>query len=331
MKNWRAQLLPLLGLVVAAVIGCHRQAAPSAAGDTLTVALSTNTIRVGDLIQLRLTSVHGTNLHLNPPELGHGKEILVRARRDTGVRLPDGRVREVLDYAITSLVTGHHIIATSPGIIWTRPDGTTTQAPFPFVAFKVQSTLTSTNADLSQVRDLHDLARWPDRFPRWLLALLIAAVVVGLGAWLLRLYLAHARAVAAQAPQIPAHVAALAALQALLARGLIEQNQSEAFYVELSAIARRYLEARFRLHAPEQTTEEFLRAAASSGNISPEHQQLVADFLEQSDLVKFARYQPGQADMRAAFASAEKLVKETIPLLDAQEPATGDVQPTSVK
>ena len=44
----------------------------------------------------------------------------------------------------------------------------------------------------------------------------ISASVVGLGAWLLRLYLAHARHVAANAPQIPPHTAALAALQALL-------------------------------------------------------------------------------------------------------------------
>ena len=71
--------------------------------------------------------------------------------------------------------------------------------------------------------------------------------------------------------------------------------------MELSAIARRYLEARFQLHAPEQTTEEFLRDAASAGKLSPAHQQLVTDFLEQSDLVKFARYQPGQPDMRAAY------------------------------
>jgi hypothetical protein len=314
MKNWRSYLMPVLGLVIAAVIGCHRKATPAPAGDTLTVALSTNTIRVGDLIQLRLTSVHGTNLHLNPPELGQGKDVIVRARHDASVRLPGGRVREVLDYAITSLVTGQHILAASPGVIWTRPDGTTTQVPLPFAAFKVQSTLTTTNASLSQMRDLHDLARWPDRFPRWLLALLIAAVVVGLAAWLLRLYLAHARDVAAHAPPIPPHTAALAALQALLARGLIEQHQTETFYVELSAIARRYLEARFQLHAPEQTTEEFLRDAASAGKLSPAHQQLVTDFLEQSDLVKFARFQPGQADMRAAYAAAEKLVRETVPL-----------------
>ena len=322
MKNWRQQILPLLGLISAALIGCHRQGTPTPAGDALTVAMSTNTIRVGDLIHLRLMAIHGTNVHLNPPDLNNGKEVMVRARHDAVEKLPDGRVREVLDYAITSLVTGQHILAKSPGLVWTRADGTTTQAPLPFIAFKVQGTLTSTNADLREMRDIHGLASWPDRFPRWLLALLIAAVVVGLGAWLLRLYLAHARKVAANAPPIPPHEIALAALQALLARGLIEQNQIEIFYVELSGIARHYLEARFLLHAPEQTTEEFLRDVASVGQLSPAHQQLVADFLEQSDLVKFARYQPNQNSMHAAYAAAEKLVRETIPPTVEGQPTT---------
>lgn len=311
MKRELLQLV--LCLLVAGIIGCHRSATPLPQGSSLTVTISTNTIRVGDPILLRLASIHSTNLHLRPPELAQGKEVIVRNRRELAEKLPDGRVREVVDYAITSLVTGNHILATSTGIIWARPDGTTTQAPFPFVSFKVQSTLTSTNADLSQMRDLHDLARWPDRFPRWLIALLIAAVAVGLGAWLLRSYLARVRKLAVEAPPIPPHEAALAALRDLLARGLIEQNQIEPFYVEVSAIARRYLESRFQLHAPEQTTEEFLRDVASAGALSVQHQKLVAAFLDQCDLVKFARHQPGQADMRAAHAAAERLVRETIP------------------
>ena len=38
-----------------------------------------------------------------------------------------------------------------------------------------------------------------------------------------------------------------------------------------------------------------------------------------------------QDDMRAAYAAAEKLVRETIPLLDTQEAATDDEQATSDK
>ncbi|HOW97476.1 MAG TPA: hypothetical protein PK634_06770, partial [Kiritimatiellia bacterium] len=106
---------------------------------------------------------------------------------------------------------------------------------------------------------------------------------------------------------------ALRALQRLKERGLIEKAEIEPFYVELTGIARRYLESRFGLRAPERTTEEFIREASVSGLLSAAHQALVRDFLEQSDLVKFARFAPGIPEMNAAFASAEKLVVETRP------------------
>jgi hypothetical protein len=73
------------------------------------------------------------------------------------------------------------------------------------------------------------------------------------------------------------------------------------------------IEARFGLRAPERTTEEFIRDALSSRKLSDAHRDLVAGFLEQSDLVKFARHAPGQADMRNALDSAGLLVRQTTP------------------
>jgi hypothetical protein len=318
-----------LCLLVAGGIGCHRASTPLPQGSSLAVTISTNTIRIGDPLHLRLTSIHTTNLHLRPPELAQDKKVIVRNRREFAEPLPDGRVREVVDYAITSLVTGSHIVASSPGLVWVRPDGTTTQAPFPFVAFKVQSTLTSTNADLSQLRDLHELARWPDRFPRWLVALLISVVAVGLGAWLLRLYLARVRKLAAQAPQIPPHEAALLALRNLRAKPWIKEENYRAFYWELTDILRNYVEKRFGLHAPEQTTEEFLAEATKSKLLHYRTQNQLFAILDFADRVKFAKYLPKQDDMRAALDTAETLVRETIPAAPEHRLATQPANPPS--
>ena len=106
----------------------------------------------------------------------------------------------------------------------------------------------------------------------------------------------------------------LALIESLRAKGWIEALNVEPFYVELSAIVRRYLEARFGLRAPERTTEEFIRDALTSKKLSDPHRDLVAGFLEQSDLVKFARHAPGPTDMRNALESAERLVHETMPV-----------------
>ena len=108
------------------------------------------------------------------------------------------------------------------------------------------------------------------------------------------------------------------ALRDLLAKGWIETENSEPFYIELSSIIRRYLEGRFGLRAPERTTEEFIREAVTSRLLSSDHQMLTSEFLEQCDLVKFARHRPKRADMQNGYNAAERLVRETIP----PEPST---------
>jgi hypothetical protein len=45
--------------------------------------------------------------------------------------------------------------------------------------------------------------------------------------------------------------------------------------------------------------------------LSAEHKELLGAFLEEADLVKFARFRPGDDDKQRAFEAAEKFVQET--------------------
>ncbi len=302
----------LLAAVLAG-LGCggRKEAAapPPAGGTALTATLSTNIIRIGDLLRLQVTAEHPADHQLQFPALARDKAIIVRDQQQHTQPLPAHRARTTCDYVITSLVTGQYDFVINR-VTWRLPDGTTQATNFPFAAFSVRSTLTGTNEPL---RDIHGLAHWPGRWPPWLMVLLAAAALAVLLAVLIRLYRRRAAAPVNGPPPLPPHAVALAALQALLARGWIEAENVEPFYIKLSAIVRRYLEGRFGLRAPERTTEEFLREAATAGALTPAHQQLVGAFLEQSDLVKFARYHPTGAAMRAAYDAAWRLVQETRP------------------
>jgi hypothetical protein len=92
--------------------------------------------------------------------------------------------------------------------------------------------------------------------------------------------------------QRPAHVLALAALEHVQHQDLMGQERIEEFYVRVSAILRRYVELRFGLRAPEQTTEEFLVSALATGGLIAAHRDLLETFLQHCDLVKFARHRP---------------------------------------
>jgi len=86
----------------------------------------------------------------------------------------------------------------------------------------------------------------------------------------------------------------------------------EEFYTQLSGIVRRYLEDQLQLRAPERTTEEFLSELAQGSRLSDDHKNLLGAFLQEADLVKFARHRPGQADMGRALAAAERFVRESV-------------------
>jgi len=90
-------------------------------------------------------------------------------------------------------------------------------------------------------------------------------------------------------------------------------GQPEPFCTLVSDTLRVYLEERFRFHAPDRTTEEFLDELQSSPVLSLSQKQSLGDFLVRCDLVKFARYEPGEPELRALHDAAIRLVDETAP------------------
>ena len=117
------------------------------------------------------------------------------------------------------------------------------------------------------------------------------------------------RALVPVAPPIPAHVRARQKLAAALAL----LGQPKPFCNAVSDVSRLYLEERFNFHAPERTTEEFLRELAGTDLLSPDQKDSLTRFLESCDLVKFARYEPGETELRALHESAVRLIDETEP------------------
>ena len=154
---------------------------------------------------------------------------------------------------------------------------------------------------------------WLRRHWPWLAGggVALAALAAGVVVWLRR---AERRA------QLTAFDRALARLERLRRAGMPEQSDMDAWYVELSDIVRRYIEERFALRAPEQTTEEFLLEAGRSA-LSRPHRELLSAFLATCDRVKFARYNPGAGESRQALDEARRFLDETRRVDDSPMPA----------
>jgi hypothetical protein len=159
------------------------------------------------------------------------------------------------------------------------------------------------------------------RRARWPLALAGAAALAGLGgallAWrqLARRRLARGRVSAwAQAMR------RLAELEAGGAPAPDDAAACDAWFVELSAIVRGYVEGRFRLRAPELTTEEFLLAARRIPELTGAHRDLLGSFLARCDQVKFAGWRPEPGESLELLDAARAFVRDTQPRDPAAAP-----------
>jgi hypothetical protein len=167
----------------------------------------------------------------------------------------------------------------------------------------------------------HDIVKPLIDIPNyWLwLWLLLAAALLALVAWLIWKRVKKS-AIFAPPPPIPAHIRALRKLEDAL--GLI--SDPKAFSTQISDTLRTYLEERFDFRAPERTTEEFLYELQLTQLLSPNQKNGLADFLSACDLVKFAKYEPAEVELRGLHDSAVRLVNETVPV--AVSPAIGSTQ-----
>lgn len=185
---------------------------------------------------------------------------------------------------------------------------------------EVRSVLAGAEPDPGAIHDIKGAVEVPVKrgLPEWIpvvITVFAVAAFLLVAMWLIR---RRARA-EAEAAYVPAHVWAMLQLDRLADDDLVARKEVHAFYYRLSDIVRRYIERRYGLRAPEQTTEEFLREMQRSRFLTVGHKELLAGFLRAADMVKFALHEPEPDDCQEAFDSASRFVKETTPDEEEQE------------
>ncbi|MFM9958009.1 MAG: hypothetical protein ACKVZJ_08020 [Phycisphaerales bacterium] len=164
------------------------------------------------------------------------------------------------------------------------------------------------DAELAEIKGVVD-PRTPTNW--WLIGgVAFGVAAIGALAWMIAARLR--RAAAERVVTRAAHEIALERLDRLMARGLLTPGRErfKDFFDGASAVLREYIEDRFALRAPERTTDEFLRDARASAKLSENDVEALGRFLNECDMVKFAKAQPKQEDgERAAGIVREFIVK----------------------
>ena len=120
------------------------------------------------------------------------------------------------------------------------------------------------------------------------------------------------------AQPLPAHIVALAALDALHGEKLWQSGEYKLYYSTLSDILRTYLAGRFEVGAMEMTTDE-IAASLREVDIEQKQKMNLLGVLRDADLVKFAKATPEAEENEGAFDKALNFVENTKPVEEEEE------------
>ena len=89
----------------------------------------------------------------------------------------------------------------------------------------------------------------------------------------------------------------------------IEMLSPYQFSIRVSDILRSYVTEQYKLPVTRRTSIEFLNIIKTASPFSEEEKELLKDFLDRCDLIKFARYEATTADSRLLLEEATRFLK----------------------
>lgn len=303
--------------------GCARSGAPAPSGSTdaapvrsqvergpvaLTVEVAPAAARLSDELTLTLTIASEPGVKIQKPTFGEVfGEFLVRGFRQPLPKVAENREIMQQVYTLEPMTTGELSVAPiAVSFIDDRPSGDHKPHTVESEALtvKIESVVGSALPSLDELGKPADPVELPApaRPGQW------AAIGGGAMALLALLALVYRRrrCRAAERMLSPRDWAARE-LERIVRERLMEHDVKR-FYVELTGVVRAYIERTTAIHAPEQTTEEFLREIGSHPAFGVGQRSRLRDFLEAADLVKFAAYEPRENAMQESLRRARLFV-----------------------
>lgn len=168
---------------------------------------------------------------------------------------------------------------------------------------------------VTDIRDIRPPVEVPVNFSRlifWILTGLGIFVFSGILCWFILTMKKRSQKILREEHVCRApHETAYELLERLLKEDLVSKGLIKEYYYRLTNILRHYIEDRFGLLAPERTTEEFLVEMSYTNKLGSIHKELIREFLERCDMVKYAKYGPSRLEIQYAYEAAKRLIDET--------------------
>jgi BatD DUF11 like domain len=311
----------LIGALLAAAL-------PVAAQSSISAQLDTTTATVGDQITMTVTVDHPADARVVWPDSLDLAPFEVLAKRTLPDQARGAETRSSAELTLAAFELGD-LQLPSFDVSVIGADSTQEELHTDPFGVHVESVGKDDSGDIRDIRGPLGMPMSTLRMLMWLALPLLAAVLLYAVARRLRPRRHRGDPPALGALPRPAHEIALDALAALEASGKLERGQVKEYHIDVSDILRTYVEARFRVDALEMTTIEVLDGLRRAG--APERfSDGLRAFLEQCDLVKFAKVRPAPEQCRQVLELGRRLVLDSRPVGEVTpETVEAAVDPTS--
>jgi len=277
---------------------------------TVEVTITPARPQLSDEPVLTLTVTAKAGVRVELPPFGESlREFVIRDFHEPLPKTSDGD--QILQHIYTLEPTSAGKISIDPitvRFIDERADGDGKEHEIQTEALlvDVQTIVASDAPSLNDLRPATDPVALPDSFRVSPIVVFAIGLILlaGLMFILWRKKRHSANTVPERTPQQLAH----SEFNDLLGSKLSETDVKE-FFVQLTAIVRRYIERTTGVNAPDQTTEEFLREVNRQKLFAEAENTRLEAFLESADLVKFAGDQPDEKTIKDSTHRAEQFIE----------------------
>jgi hypothetical protein len=266
------------------------------------------TATLSESVTFTLIAQYGKNFTVKLPEVGSQiAGLRITDFGEDGPREIDNRLVHKKWYKLQADIAGSYIIPSQT--LSYEADNGTRELKTPQIFIEVKSTLKQGPDALKDIIEIKPLEEVPFNWRPYIWAGCAALVLICLGIGAFIYY--QKRKKKAEELKKPAHIIAFEEIEKLKSEHLIEKGIVREYYFRLSDIFRHYIENRFSIPAVEQTTQELLPEIMRLDAMNAPSKSGVRNFLNHSDMVKFAKYVPAEDEVTQNEQNVVRIIDET--------------------
>jgi len=303
-------LLMLLGLFILCL------PASALAADPVTVSAKADPVEVtvGDPVTYTVSAVYEEGYHVEFASAGLNlTQFEIRDLEERGPnKLENGRMEETREYTVAIYETGEFEIKPARITYWKREDEKDILET-DSLKITVKSVMGEESKD---IQDIKDPVSVRPAFLKFIALGAAALLLLALATFLLAGFLRRARLRRELQPERPArreppHITALRKLGEIDQKNLPGKGETKQFYIEVSEVIREYIWERFGVPTMERTTHEIM-SDLRAGVMHGEQVDFLHGFLQDADMVKFAKYRPDAPVCAEDMKRARNIIEKTM-------------------